>query len=232
MLTKVLVNSYSLRVNNLAQLVMLTVIVSIKGKQVLQLLRFKYMENHKDPIITVMDGTGFITTQRSSVYSSSKLDLDRIDLPELKTALFPEKKVVKEKPLTIDQMVTSATNRLNVWLEAECNWLAASIKKEFAALRFEQLKTFPGWGSITNNVDISKLNFKKDSIFPGISIGQTYKYFEMLPRPGITGMLYRVIDTDETFICDGIDYLKVCVPPDYKLDKIVIGSNGGGGTCG
>lgn len=46
-------------------------------------------------------------------------------------AVFSEKKIVKEKPKTLDQLVNSALSRLKVSLQAEVDWTVRDMKKSW-----------------------------------------------------------------------------------------------------
>lgn len=83
-------------------------------------------------IFTGMDGT---CVSGSNTISASRIYPDRIAIEELRKVLFPEKKVILEKPKTIDQMVASALSRLHVSIEAEANWASLQIKKDFRSIR-------------------------------------------------------------------------------------------------
>ena len=65
--------------------------------------------------------------------TQSKVYPDNIAIDELRKVLFPEKKVIPEKPKTIDQMVASALSRLHVSIEAEASWAILQLKKDFNA---------------------------------------------------------------------------------------------------
>ena len=67
------------------------------------------------------------------IVTQSVIHPDKIAIDELKKVLFPEKKVILEKPKTIDQMVASALSRLHVSIEAEANWAILQLKKDFNA---------------------------------------------------------------------------------------------------
>jgi hypothetical protein len=83
-------------------------------------------------ILTSMNGSCMIG---SNTISASRIYPDRIAIEELRKVLFPEKKVIPEKPKTIDQMVASALSRLHVSINAEADWASLQIKKDFRSIR-------------------------------------------------------------------------------------------------
>lgn len=85
--------------------------------------------------------TGCITQAR--VYP------DNIAIDELRAVLFPEKKVIPEKPKTIDQMVASALSRLHVSIKAEADWANLQITKDFNTLRYKYLVEQNNYKGIT-----------------------------------------------------------------------------------
>ena len=90
------------------------------------------MNNHiylKDT--TDIANIGYIT----GCVTQSVIRPDRIAMDELREVLFTEKKVVLQKPKTIDQMVASALSILHMSIEAEASWASEQIKKDFRSSR-------------------------------------------------------------------------------------------------
>lgn len=86
----------------------------------------------------------------NTTISQSLVKPDRIDMVLLKASLFPEKKVLPQKPPTIDQMVTSALSRLHVSIEAEARWANLQISKDFDKLKKEHLTKYNSYVKCNN----------------------------------------------------------------------------------
>jgi hypothetical protein len=101
----------------------------------------------------VFDASTSISSITGSI-TQGKVFPDRIALDELRLALFPEKKVVKEKPPTIDQMVAIAQSKLRVFIESETIWQ----KKQLIIANRERFK----------NISNYNLSVNRDSFIRGV----------------------------------------------------------------
>lgn len=93
----------------------------------------------------------------STAITQSLVKPDRIDMVLLKASLFPEKKILPQKPLTLDQMVTSALSRLHVSIEAEARWASLQISKDFDELKKQHLAKYNSFVKCNNaNIENGK----------------------------------------------------------------------------
>ena len=123
-------------------------------------------------------------TGSNGTISAGLVKADRLDLSDLRLSLFPQPKVIKEPPPTIDQMVASALSRLKVFIEAECNWASNRIKVSFDELKY-----------LLNCHDdyINILSYNKSSDFPSI---------------GSPGVLYLELEYNHVYVWSGQQYVQ------------------------
>ena len=110
------------------------------------------MNIKKQTIINSNATINSISASNGVLSGLSQIHPYNINVPALKIALFPDKKVIEAKLQTIEQMIASAESRLKVFIDSETTWQIENFKKDNAC-RVSKL----GIGNITWNPKLNTI---------------------------------------------------------------------------